>query len=578
MSKSMTNSSSGEAPVEPTKKTHILTVSVEDYFHVGAFRDALTRKHWNRLESRLEHNIARSLELLESHKVRATFFISGWVAERSPGLVQDILEKGHEIGSAGYWPNGIRSKSPQEFKEDLRRAKAVLEWAGAADVIGYRSPRNWLTERDTWILDVLAEEGYVYDSSINPVLRHFAGQPDKFEVHRHQPKDGGPGIWEFPISTDSFLGLRYAISGGNYIRQLPHSFLKIAVERWSKHKSSPLVFYFMPWELDKLQPQIQVASRMNRIRHYRNLEKTLWVLELYMKKYNFQPIREYLGLPRPEPKPRIAHLAPIDDPGISDAVPNDLPPVTLVIPVYNEEASIAYLYKTLREFRSKLESRYRVHFCIIDDGSRDDTWNRLKLKFDGLRDCRLIQHGTNQGVAAAILTGIKAAETETVCSIDCDCSYDPNVLEAMIPLLENADMVTASPYHPNGKVVNVPNWRLFLSHNLCRMYSILLEERFYTYTSCCRVYRRKAMIDIPLKNTGFLGVAEMLVRLKLLNGKIVEYPATLESRILGESKMKIVKTINLHLGFLKELFFNKERMREESKPVRAPELSKEAVP
>jgi glycosyltransferase involved in cell wall biosynthesis len=250
---------------------------------------------------------------------------------------------------------------------------------------------------------------------------------------------------------------------------------------------------------------------------------------------------------------------------------SSLPSVTLVIPIYNEEQSIAYLFKTLSEFRAKLENRFRVQFCLVDDGSRDDTWNRLSAKFDGLRDCRLVRHGTNQGVAAAILTGIKNAETETVCSIDCDCSYDPAVLEAMIPLLDGADMVTASPYHPKGRVVNVPKWRLFLSRTLSLMYSTLLQERFYTYTSCCRVYRRAAVIDLPLRNSGFLGVAEMLVRLKLIKGRIVEHPAVLESRILGESKMKIVRTIGLHLRFLLKLTFGREAMRNESLPVLEPE-------
>src|SRR4051812_32004630 len=113
------------------KKTHILTVSVEDYFHVGAFENTLARKHWDRLESRLEHNIDQVLELLEGPGVRATFFVSGWVAERSPTLVKSIVAKGHEIGSAGYWPNGIRSKKPQDFRDDLKRASQVLEWAGA---------------------------------------------------------------------------------------------------------------------------------------------------------------------------------------------------------------------------------------------------------------------------------------------------------------------------------------------------------------------------------------------------------------------------------------------------------------
>jgi dolichol-phosphate mannosyltransferase len=123
----------------------------------------------------------------------------------------------------------------------------------------------------------------------------------------------------------------------------------------------------------------------------------------------------------------------------------------------------------------------------------------------------------------------------------------------MLPMLDGADMVTASPYHPDGKVFNVPPWRLLLSKTLSRMYSAILRERIHTYTSCCRIYRKSAMTRLTLEHGGFLGMAEMLIELNLAGGKIVEYPATLESRLLGESKMKIARTIRGHLGLLREL-------------------------
>ncbi len=123
----------------------------------------------------------------------------------------------------------------------------------------------------------------------------------------------------------------------------------------------------------------------------------------------------------------------------------------------------------------------------------------------------------------------------------------------MIPLLGQAELVTASPYHPDGQVVNVPGWRLFLSHNLCRLYSAVLGQRLYTFTSCCRVYRKEAFCGMELSHGGFLGVAEMLIGLKLSGGRVVEHPATLESRLFGESKMKIAHTIRQHLGLLTDL-------------------------
>jgi dolichol-phosphate mannosyltransferase len=130
----------------------------------------------------------------------------------------------------------------------------------------------------------------------------------------------------------------------------------------------------------------------------------------------------------------------------------------------------------------------------------------------------------------------------------------------MIPKLEGADMVTASPYHPDGSVFRVPAWRLFLSHNLSRLYSLLLGDRRYTYTSCVRVYRKSTVEPIEVDNGGFLGVAELLVRLRLAGGRIVEHPAQLESRLLGVSKMKTMHTIRAHIGLLARLALRRESL------------------
>ena len=165
-----------------------------------------------------------------------------------------------------------------------------------------------------------------------------------------------------------------------------------------------------------------------------------------------------------------------------------------------------------------------------------------------------MRHANNRGVAAAILTGIRKAQSDIVCSIDCDCTYDPHQLEALIPLLtDNVDMVTASPYHSEGAVRNVPGWRLFLSRTLSMLYRRVLHHRLATYTSCFRVYRRSTAEELDIREGGFLGVAEMLGRLDLDGGTIVECPAVLEVRLLGRSKMKTVRTIFGHLRLLARL-------------------------
>ncbi len=155
------------------------------------------------------------------------------------------------------------------------------------------------------------------------------------------------------------------------------------------------------------------------------------------------------------------------------------------------------------------------------------------------------------GVAAGIMTGIREAQTQLVCSMDCDCTYDPHELLNMLPLMTDpVDLVTASPYHRDGGVRNVPGWRLFLSRGASFLYRRVLHTKLDTYTSCFRVYRRSSFTGIHLRESGFLGIAEMLGRVDLGGGKIVEFPAVLEVRLFGISKMKTVKTIAGHLKLL----------------------------
>jgi polysaccharide deacetylase family protein (PEP-CTERM system associated) len=539
----------GEMTTTGVRK-HLLTVSVEDYFQSGALNGVIARKHWTRIESRLEKSIQAVISLLEEHQVKATFFVLGWIADRQPEIVRLIRAAGHEIGSRGYW-KGMPS-SPQQLREELHRAKEALEGAGSNRIFGYRYPQ-WITRPEgLWILDVLASEGYDYSSSVAPIWRRFATHPGWTEARQYHSPSGGASIWEFPVSTMNVLGFRVPIAGGNYLRQLPHRILSQEVEQWNRSRKSPVLFYLFPWELDDEQPQVQGISLYQQVRHYRRIGKPRHVFRKYFAKYQFQPIGDYLGLPwRTAPVDPPKARAPIE---IRTGGPaRDLLPVTLVVPLYNEEANVPYLYGNIVDLKRRLERRFRIHFLFVDDGSTDATVERLRSRFSDFPDCRIIRHAANGGVAAAILTGVRDAPSEIVASIDCDCSYDPGELEEMIPMIESADLVTASPYHPRGTVLNVPPWRLFLSRTLSSWYSLLLGNAIHTYTSCFRVYRKGAIESVPIKHGGFLGVAEMLIRLRLRGGCIVEFPTTLESRLFGESKMKIVRTIFSHLGLLWEL-------------------------
>jgi glycosyltransferase involved in cell wall biosynthesis len=227
-----------------------------------------------------------------------------------------------------------------------------------------------------------------------------------------------------------------------------------------------------------------------------------------------------------------------------------LPLVSLVVPMFREQENVRYLLRTLDGLTARLADRHRFELVLVDDGSDDQTWEALQRACGGRPGVQLLRHPQNRGVAAAIMTGIRAASAEVVCSLDCDCSYDPLDLEHMLPLLGANDLVTASPYHPDGQVLNVPRWRLLLSRGLSRLYRRLLRAPVHTWTSCFRVYRRDRVAGLTLDNPGFLGIAELLLRLLRRGGRVVEYPTLLEARLLGVSKMRTMRTIRGHLGLL----------------------------
>lgn len=544
----------GARDVSDSGRWHLMTVSVEDYFQAQDLASQVRYKQWDRFESRVARTIDKTLEFFAEHGVHATYFISGWTAERHPKIVPTIMSAGHEVASAGYSPRRSARATPESFRNDLRLARELLESQGANKIHGYRAS-HWLDPRDLWTLDALAEEGYRYDASVNPRLRSFAARPDL--TRASELGFGEKSLWEFPVSTVSLAGMRVPISGGNYVRQLPHTLLKRAVARWDAREPTPLVFYFVSWEFDLEQPRFEGVSRFAAMRHYRGLAKTAWVLEDYLSRYRFRSVAEQLGLSL-EARPVVERA-----PAVSSSVEPSLPripspfegvtPVTVVVPVFNEEPNIAFLRGTLLRLRARLADRYRIHIIVVDDGSTDSTIARTREHFAGVDDFTLLEHGRNRGIAAAIMTGMRAATSDLVCSIDCDCSYDPDILERMIPLCRDADMVTASPYHPDGRALNVPQWRLFLSRTLSMAYRQLVDAPLHTFTSCCRVHRRSVFAPMELEHDGFLGIAEMLLRAGMQGSRIVEFPATLESRMFGQSKMKTVRVIRGHLGLLGDL-------------------------
>jgi len=556
----------------PAAKRHILTIALEDYYHTGPFKRLVSRGNWYRFETRLEIGTLRALDLLDQFGAKATFFALGWVADAAPELIRKIVDRGHEIATRGYYHRAFREFNPASFREDVERAREALERASGQRLLGYRVAEGWLKPADLWALRSLSELGFAYDSSIKPILRDWVREPSRRFIQRIE--FDGQGFWEVPFSSARVLGLDIPIAGGNYFRQWPHWLVRRAVARWDRDYSSPYVMYFHTWELDPAQPKFTGAPFHQQLRQYRNLERMPGILAHYLAHYRFTGIAEHLGLPL-APRatlPSLVRTAVATSPAAAaGAAPR--PGVTIVVPCYNEAASLPYLANTLKSVRASLAERYDVHVILVDDASVDGTWDVMHTLFANDDQTECYRQPANRGVAAAILTGIRHARTPIVCSIDCDCTYDPHELSAMLPLLtDGVDVVTASPYHPDGIVRNVPAWRLALSGIASGLYRRIFRHQLYTYTSCFRVYRRSVMADIRIRRGGFIGVVEMLGRLEQAGGRIVEYPATLEARLLGHSKMKVIRTAVGHLTLMAKLIALRLRGGSGTvRPLRTPE-------
>lgn len=525
---------------ENKNKQSLLTILVEDYFHVGAFENLIQQRNWQNFEPRYEQNTLKTLDLLDRYDTKATFFVLGWIAEANPDLVREIAARGHEVASRGFYHRSPRNLTPNEFREDLRRTNRVIERATGQKVIGYRAAEKLAFDQSGWVLDTLADEGFTYDASFLPTSK-----TEKAKRVAHEIQIGDNKIWEFPYSTtDLGVGL-LPISGGNYFRQLPYTLMRKAVKNWHDRNVDPFTFYFHVWELDPEQPRISAASRFNRIRHYRKLDKMEWILHENLALYNCTGVADHLGLSRELAASVGSNTA---DGGSAAAKYYDLAklkPVSIVVPCYNEQESLPYLAKTLGSLETKLNDiGFTSELIFVDDKSQDDTLKVMHSLFGNHRNVQIIQHEVNKGVAGGIMTGIRSAKTELVCSIDCDCTFDPLELVKMIPMMkDDVDMVTASPYHKDGGVQNVPGWRLLLSKGASVLYRLVLRTKIASYTSCFRVFRRSSMVNINPTAPGFHGVPEMLGLLDLEGGKIVEFPTVLAVRLFGVSKMTTLKTI-----------------------------------
>jgi polysaccharide deacetylase family protein (PEP-CTERM system associated) len=269
-----------------------LTVDVEEYFQVAAFERTIIRDSWDTVESRVEFSCGRVLDLFDAQGVRGTFFVLGWIAERHPGLVRRIVKDGHELASHGYDHTRVHNFTPEQFRADVVRTKAVLEDIGGVQVRGYRAPSYSINAKNLWALDVLQETGHVYSSSIYPIRHDLYGMPDapRFPF-RFRPD----GILEIPVTTVRMGGRNYPCGGGGYFRLLPYGAFRWMLARVNEQDRQSGLFYFHPWEVDPGQPRVKGAPLKSRFRHYLNLESMATRLERLLGDFSWGRMDEVFG-------------------------------------------------------------------------------------------------------------------------------------------------------------------------------------------------------------------------------------------------------------------------------------------
>jgi len=265
-----------------------LTIDLEDYYHATAFADYIDQVQWHSQASRIEANTQKLLDLLDAHECHATFFTLGCVAEQFPQLVKKIAARGHEIACHSFAHRQIFTLTRDQFYEDTRRAKLVIEDAAGTPVYGYRAPSFSITNASEWTFELLAELGFTYDSSIFPIKQL------NFEM-QNVPRNPfvivtstGP-ILEFPMTTLQIAGARAPLAGGAYLRLLPYWYTRWGIQYLNISESRPACVYLHPWELDPEQPRMK-GSITAHLRHYFGLRGTETKVHRLLEDFEFQPL------------------------------------------------------------------------------------------------------------------------------------------------------------------------------------------------------------------------------------------------------------------------------------------------
>jgi polysaccharide deacetylase family protein (PEP-CTERM system associated) len=419
-----------------------LTVDVEDYFQVAAFERIIQFCDWERYESRVCQNTDRLLDLFSEHQVLGTFFVLGWVAKQHPHLLRRIRERGHEIACHGYRHVRINLQDSKTFREDIRQAKKIIEQEIGDRIRGYRAATFSVRPDTLWALEILVEEGFDYDSSIFPIAHDRYGIPTapRFPFKLATPSGT---IAEFPISTIKLCGQNVPATGGGYFRILPFRHVTRAIRELNQTEGMPAVFYLHPWEIDTEQPRQTTAAWREQFRHYTNIHKTESRLRVLLKEFRFAsmvqvlrecPLRTF-DIQSESLNGQYFASAEKSITFFDGAVPKfRAQKISVVIPVYNESENLEPLCLELRRALSPLG--LETEWIFVDDGSTDDSLERLRALRNEFHEIKIVKLRRNFGQTAAMQAGFDLARGDVVVSMDADLQNDPGDIPMMLRRLE----------------------------------------------------------------------------------------------------------------------------------------------
>jgi polysaccharide deacetylase family protein (PEP-CTERM system associated) len=273
--------------------TNVLSVDVEEFYHAAIFRRGAGALAGRCFESRVEASTERLAELMRAHQARATLFVLGEVAAAHPALIRRMAAEQHEIACHGHAHDDVSSLGPREFRADIRRAKAQIEDVVGQSVIGYRAPNFSIGPSQAWAYEILAEEGFQYDSSVHPIHHDRYGQPDAPRFPYEIWRSGPASLTEFPVGTVRLFGVNLPVGGGGFFRLLPYELVRSGIRRINLREHQPVMFYLHPWELDPGQPRPPMPWH-HRFRHYVGVENEAAKLDRLLGDFRFGTARAFL--------------------------------------------------------------------------------------------------------------------------------------------------------------------------------------------------------------------------------------------------------------------------------------------